>query len=157
MTFERQKKFPFISSKFQTPADKVIKVSAGTEGAQYLGRRRGRGGVLGRLLSAFYQIPPHQPGPVNYRLGGIYASHYQTLWGILIGVRLCLSFSNVPLHSPNLFSSVFSRMFVSVFVSVFVSISLLVHCCTLSLCYLGAETGYRVGTPWWGPKRIRGW
>ena len=61
MTFERQKKFPFISSKFQTPADKVIKVSAGgTEGAQYLGRRRGKGkgGVLGRVLSAFYQIPP---------------------------------------------------------------------------------------------------
>ena len=24
----------------------------------------------------------------------------------------------------------------------------LVHCCTLSLCYLGAETGYRVGTPY---------
>ena len=23
-----------------------------------------------------------------------------------------------------------------------------VHCCTLSLCYLGAETGYRVGTPY---------
>ena len=23
----------------------------------------------------------------------------------------------------------------------------LVHCCTLSLCYLGAETGYRVATP----------
>lgn len=43
MTLERQKKFLFISSKFQTPADKVIKVSAGTEGAQYLGRRRGEG------------------------------------------------------------------------------------------------------------------
>ena len=24
----------------------------------------------------------------------------------------------------------------------------LVHCCTLSLCYLGAETGYRVATPY---------
>ena len=23
-----------------------------------------------------------------------------------------------------------------------------VHCCTLSLCYLGAETGYRVATPY---------
>ena len=43
MTFERQKKFLFISSKFQTPADKVIKVSAGTEAAQYLERRRGKG------------------------------------------------------------------------------------------------------------------
>ena len=26
--------------------------------------------------------------------------------------------------------------------------SALVHCCTLSLCYLGVETGYRVGTPY---------
>ena len=25
---------------------------------------------------------------------------------------------------------------------------LVVHCCTLSLGYLGAETGYRVGTPY---------
>ena len=24
----------------------------------------------------------------------------------------------------------------------------LVHCCTLSLCYLGTETGYRVATPY---------
>ena len=24
----------------------------------------------------------------------------------------------------------------------------LVHCCTLSLCYFGAETGYRVATPY---------
>ena len=40
MTLERQKKFLFISSKFQTPADKVIKVSRGeTEGVQYLGER----------------------------------------------------------------------------------------------------------------------
>ena len=24
----------------------------------------------------------------------------------------------------------------------------IVHCCTMSLCYLGAETGYRVATPY---------
>ena len=32
----------------------------------------------------------------------------------------------------------------------------LVHCCTLSLCYLGAETGYRVATPYRRVQSING-
>ena len=88
MTFERQKKFLFISSKFQTPTDKVIKVSAETEGAQYLGGG-GRGwGSVGSYLLFTKFLPTNLALSVNYWVGGIYASHYQTLWGILIAVQL---------------------------------------------------------------------
>jgi len=31
-----------------------------------------------------------------------------------------------------------------------------VHCCTLSLCYFGAETGYRVAIPYWRLNNING-
>ena len=61
--------------------------------------------MLGRVLSAFYQIPPLLPGPVNYRLGGIYASHYQTLWGILIGAGS----GSAARHSPPCLSQMCHR------------------------------------------------
>ena len=117
MTSERQKKFLFISSKFQTPADKVIKVSRGrNRGVQYLWREEGSVWVL----SPFYQIPlPHQPGLfVNYRLGGIYACHYQTLSAILIGVRLYLCCLSQMCHYTHLISLNLYFQFSSVFVPI---------------------------------------
>ena len=109
MTFERQKKFLFISSKFQTPTDKVIKVSAETEGAQYLGGGgRGWGSVGSYLL--FTKFLPHQPRPVCQLPG--WGDLCQSLPNSLRNsyrrptlTCVCqppLSFSNVPLHSPNL-------------------------------------------------------
>ena len=125
MTFERQKKFLFISSKFQTPTDKVIKVSAETEGAQYLGEEEGVGGVLGLICFLPNSSPTNLALSVNYRVGGIYASHYQTLWGILIAVQL------LPVcASPPCLSQMCHCTLLICFICIFLCICICICICT---------------------------
>ena len=115
MTFERQKKFLFISSKFQTPADKVIKVSAGTEAAQYLERRRGKGECWVESYLLFTKFLPFTWPCQLPAWGDLCQSLPNSLRNSYRG-QLCLccapftplSFSNVPLNSTNVFSGFLS-------------------------------------------------
>ena len=104
-----RKSFCSFPANFKRQLIKSLKCRQKQRGLNIWGEEEGVGGVLGLICFLPNSSPTNLALSVNYRVGGIYASHYQTLWGILIAVQLLpvcasppLSFSNVPLHSPNL-------------------------------------------------------